>query len=325
MRGRMNGGLGLEVWDHPEERKRVVGQALERWDEETLKQAYWAYLVRHRKKPDQGAPLYLGYWVRWLALKGRRWPHLEASDLKAFLLEAKEKGFPGSGRGPLAWSTVERARASLRHLFPFLDWAGHPMPPHVAFPLKQELPAVAPSRAMPEARYQELLAKAEAYPLAYWRPLLKVLLVLLGEVGLTVKEVADLWKEDVREKSLLVRGTKLREVPLSPFAREVLSDWLPQREFLAGHQPLPYPHLLLKPAPGKNRGKPLGLEEAKWILTEFADFAGVKAEGKRRADLALPLRWRAIRRFLKEGHPREKVAYWTGMKSLVVPEWGEEG
>ena len=90
-------------------------------------------------------------------------------------------------------------------------------------------------------------------------------------------------------------------------------------------QPLPYPHLLLKPAPGKNRGKPLGLEEAKWILTEFADFAGVKAEGKRRADLALPLRWRAIRRFLKEGHPREKVAYWTGMKSLVVPGWGEEG
>ena len=51
----------------------------------------------------------------------------------------------------------------------------------------------------------------------------------------------------------------------------------------------------------------------------------MKAEGKRRADLALPLRWRAIRRFLKEGHPREKVAYWTGMKSLVVPGWGEEG
>jgi integrase len=62
-----------------------------------------------------------------------------------------------------------------------------------------------------------------------------------------VKEAVELWKEDVREKSLLVRGTRLREVPLSPFAQEVLWDWLPQRDFLASHQPLPYPHLLLIP------------------------------------------------------------------------------
>ena len=47
---------------------------------------------------------------------------------------------------------------------------------------------VAPSRAMPEEAYQDLLEKAGAYPLAYWRPLLRVLLVLLGEVGLTVNE-----------------------------------------------------------------------------------------------------------------------------------------
>ncbi|MFW8159861.1 hypothetical protein, partial [Klebsiella pneumoniae] len=76
--------LGLEVWDYPEERRRVVGEALERWDERVLKEALWAYLVRHRKKPDRTAPLYLGYWVRWMALKGRRWPRLEAGDLKAF-------------------------------------------------------------------------------------------------------------------------------------------------------------------------------------------------------------------------------------------------
>jgi hypothetical protein len=59
--------------------------------------------------------------------------------------------------------------------------------------------------------------------------------------------------------------------------------------------------------------------EAKWILKEFAGFAGLKPKDKQRADPVLALRWRAIRRFLKEGHPREKVAYWTGMKSLVVP------
>ena len=46
---RMREGLGLEVWDHPEERRRVVGEALARWDEALLKEALWAYLVRHRK------------------------------------------------------------------------------------------------------------------------------------------------------------------------------------------------------------------------------------------------------------------------------------
>ncbi len=137
---RMSEGLGLEVWDHPEERKRVVGEALARWDEGVLKEALWAYLVRRRRKPDRVAPHYVGYFVRWLALKGRRWPHLEAEDPKAFLLEAKEKGFPGGERGPLAWGTVERARASLRHLFPFLDWAGHPMPPTCASPPARSFP-----------------------------------------------------------------------------------------------------------------------------------------------------------------------------------------
>lgn len=53
---RMREGLGLEVWDHPEERRRVVGEALARWDEALLKEALWAYLVRHRKKPDRAAP-----------------------------------------------------------------------------------------------------------------------------------------------------------------------------------------------------------------------------------------------------------------------------
>lgn len=223
----------------------------------------------------------------------------------------------------MAWSTVERARASLRHLFPFLDWAGHPMPSHVRLPSRQELPVVAPSRAMPEEAYRDLLEKAGAYPLAYWRPLLRVLLVLLGEVGLTVKEAVELWQEDVREKVLLVRGPSSGRSPSPPRPggprRLAPPEGLPR---LPPAPPLPPPPPQARP--GEEPGKPLGLEEAKWILTEFADFAGVKAEGKRRADLALPLRWRAIRRFLKEGHPREKVAYWTGMKSLVVPGWGEE-
>jgi integrase/recombinase XerD len=34
-----------------------------------------------------------------------------------------------------------------------------------------------------------------------------------------VKEAVELWKGDLREKSLLVRGTRLREVPLPPSPR----------------------------------------------------------------------------------------------------------
>jgi len=41
------------------------------------------------------------------------------------------------------------------------------------------------------------------------------------KLGLAVKEAVELWKGDLREKSLLVRGARLREVPLSPFAQEV--------------------------------------------------------------------------------------------------------
>lgn len=253
----MREGLGLEVWDHPEERRRVVGEALARWDEALLKEALWAYLVRHRKKPDRAAPHYVGYFVRWLALKGRRWPHLEPEDPKAFLLEAKEKGFPGGERGPMAWSTVERARASLRHLFPFLDWAGHPMPSHVRLPSRQELPVVAPSRAMPEEAYRDLLEKAGAYPLAYWRPLLRVLLVLLGEVGLTVKEAVELWQEDVREKVLLVRGAKLREVPLSPSPGRSSPTGSPRGPSSPPTSPSPTPTSSSSPPRGRTGGSPL--------------------------------------------------------------------
>jgi integrase/recombinase XerD len=45
--------------------------------------------------------------------------------------------------------------------------------------------------------------------------------VFPGKLGLAVKEAVELWKGDLREKSLLVRGTRLREVPLPPFAQEV--------------------------------------------------------------------------------------------------------
>ncbi|BDG17721.1 recombinase XerD (plasmid) [Thermus brockianus] len=315
--------LGLEPWDFPEERKRLVGEALERWDEGVLEEGVWAFLVRTRKKPDREVPPLVRFFVRWLALQGRRWPALEAGDIRAYLLWIKEHGFPGGTKGPLAWNTVERARGALGHLFRFLEWAGHPMPPHVEYP-PRFTPYVQSRRPLTEAEWARLWALAEAYTPAYWRPLLQVLLVLVGEVGLTAKEVVGLWRADLQGERLLVRGERLREVPLSPLARQVLEAWLPLRDYLASHQPLPYPQLLLSPGPRKGKGKPLSYDDAKWLLKELARLAGMDAKRDRaRGDLLHRLRWRAIRNYLQAGHPKEKVAYWTGMRSLLIPGWGE--
>ncbi len=311
--------LGLEDWDYPERRKALVQEALERWDERVLAEGVWAYLVRHRKKPDRNVPILSGRFVAWLALKGRRWPHLEAGDIRAFLEEARNQGFPGSRQAPLSPATVERARGAVGHFLRFLEWAGHPMPAHVDYPPREFIQALG-RRPLSEEEWEGLLKRVETYTPAYWRPLLKVLLVLMGEVGITLKEALGLWREDLNGGVLRVRGTRLREVPLPPLARETLEDWLPQRDFLASHRPLPYPQLLLNPSK-RSRGKPLSLAEGKWLLREFWKHAGVKVqEGKSRLDPALRLRWRAIRNLLKAGHPREKVAYWTGMRSLAILE-----
>nr|WP_243095663.1 recombinase XerD [Thermus thalpophilus] len=316
--------LGLELWDYPEERKRVVGEALERWDEGVLAEGVWAFLLRTRRKPDRNVPALVVPFVRWLALQGRRWPSLEAGDIRAYLLWTKEHGHPGGTRGPLSWSTVERSRGAIGHFLRFLEWAGHPMPPHVEYP-PRFTPYALSRRPLTEEEWGALWARVEEYTPAYWRPLLKVLLVLAGEVGLNAKEMVGLWRADLQGERLLVRGERLREVPLSPLAREVLQDWLPLRDYLASHQPLPYPNLLLSPGPRKGKGKPLSYDEAKWLLKELAQFTGIGQKGKqgKKGELLHRLRWRAIRNFLKQGHPKEKVAYWTGMRSLLLPGWGE--
>ncbi|WP_114313623.1 site-specific integrase [Thermus caldifontis] len=307
--------LPLEAWDLPEERHRRVGEALATWNERLLAEGVWAYLVRHRKKPDPVVPHMVERFVLWLAQKGRRWPALEAGDIRAYLLEIKERGFPGGPKGPLAPATVERARGALGYLWPFLEWAGHPMPPHVEYPPRRF--ALLSGRVpLPEEAWERLWRKAEEFNPAHWRPLLRVLLVLLGEVGLSLREASDLWRDDLKGERLVVRGRSLREVPLSPLAQATLRDWLPLRDYLAGHQPIPYPHLLLNPAPTRSRGKPLPYPILVQLLQELAQLAGYREEGKARNSLSKRLRWRAIRRYLQAGYPRDKVAYWTGMRSL---------
>ncbi|GAA6751872.1 recombinase XerD [Thermus antranikianii] len=316
-------GLPLEAWDIPEERKRMVGEALATWNERVLAEGVWAYLVRHRRKPDTVVPHMVERFVLWLALKGRKWPALEAGDILAYLLEIKEKGFPGGPPGPLAPATVERARGALGYLWPFLEWAGHPMPPHVEYPPRQ-YPLLSGRVPIPEEVWERVWEATDHFTPAYWRPMLKVVLVMLGEVGLNLREALDLWRDDVRGEVLLVRGRRLREIPLSPLAQGVLREWLPVRDYLASHQPLPFPHLLLSPAPTKNRGKPLTHPTVVVLLKDLLRYAGYKEEDRARASFAKRLRWRAIRNYLKAGYPKDKVAYWTGMRSLLMPGWERE-
>lgn len=315
----LGSGLPLEVWDRAEERRKLVGEALAAWNERVLTEGVWAYLVRKTRRPDRRAPLYIERFLLWLVRQGRRWPDLKADDLKAYLAEIREHGFPGEGKGPLSPVTVERARRAFRHLFGFLEWAGHPMPPHVEFP-ERDFAHERMLSPMSEEEWESLWAAASTFSPAHWRPLIQVLLVLTGELGLSLKEAIPLWRDDLREEVLLVRGRKLREVPLTPKAREVLTAWLPTRDYLASHQPIPHPHLLVSPSPGKGRGRPIPYTEATWLFRELSRYAGYREAdkaGKSRNALVGRLRWRAIRNFLKAGYPRDKVAYWTGMRSLV--------
>lgn len=310
--------LPLDAWDSPEERRHRVGKALEGWDIPLLEEGLRAYLGRTRRRVDSLAVAYARKFLEWLRDRGSspypRWP---GGVVKEFLEELKLKGSPGGDGRPLTWYTVRRYWVGIRYLFQFLEWAGHPPPAHLEFPpfgwvYRQGAPHLS------EREWEALWQAADRFMPAHWRPFLRTLLVLLGEAGLALKEACTVWRDDVvlrGEASFLrVRGPLEREVPLSPLARKVLAEWLPLRDMLAGQQPLPYPHLLLNPAPRRYRGRPVPPEYATRLLQQTVQLAGFPES--ERHYMAHRLRWRAIRRFLAEGRSPREVAYLTGMRTL---------
>ena len=139
--------------------------------------------------------------------------------------------------------------AALRLFARFLDWAGVGWPEGLEWPDRPGEPARV-DLALPEEDYERLLRAIPTFPVAHHRPFLQALIPFLGETGLDYRETIGLWRQDYRGESLLVRGRRAREVPLSPEAREAREAWLPLRDYLASLRPIPYPHLFLSTSEG---------------------------------------------------------------------------
>ena len=110
-----------------------------------------------------------------------------------------------------------------------------------------------------------------------------------------------------------MRGRRAREVPLSPEAREAREAWLPLRDYLASLRPIPYPHLFLRTSEGPERGKPWSLGALVPLVRALFKHAGLDHVKNK----PLALRYRAVRRLIGRGYPKEKVAYFVGIKRVA--------
>lgn len=301
-----------DPWSDPEERRRRVEEALQGWDREALLEGLEAFRRRRGKRGSRVDRASVEAFLFWLEREGRRWPALEAGDVKGFLRELLVRGNPlSSVPKPYRDKSLVRVLASLRLFARFLDWAGVGWPTHVEWP-QNVLNPVRHDLALPEEAYRRLLESIPTFPVAHQRPLLAVVVPLMGEVGLGYRELCALWRQDYLGDRLLVRG-KVREVPLSPEAQKAVEEWLPLRDYLAGLHPIPYPHLLLRTARGKGRGKPLSPLALRLLLEDLFHHAGLGGIKQ----IMRALQYRAVRRFFQRGFPKEKVAYFVGVKRIA--------
>jgi integrase/recombinase XerD len=310
---REDAGLGLDPWDDPQGRKALVQEALERGDRGVLVAGMEAFVRRRGRKGDYADRVTVEAFLFFLQREGRRWPRLEPGDLKAFLRELLTKGNPlAPSPRPYQERSLIRVVAALRLFARFLDWAGVGWPEGLEWPDRPGEPARV-DLALPEADYGRLLRAVPTFPVAHHRPFLQALIPFLGETGLDYRETVGLWRQDYRGESLLVRGRRAREVPLSPEAREALEAWLPLRDYLASLHPIPYPHLFLRTSEGPERGKPWSLGALVPLVRALFKHAGLDHVKNK----PLALRYRAVRRLIGRGYPKEKVAYFVGIKRVA--------
>jgi integrase/recombinase XerD len=272
-----------------------------------------AFVKRRGRKGDHVDRMTVEAFLFFLQREGRRWPRLEPGDLKAFFRELLTKGNPlAPSPRPYQERSLIRVVAALRLFARFLDWAGVGWPQGLEWPDRPGEPARV-DLALPEADYQRLLRTIPTFPVAHHRPFLQALIPFLGETGLDYRETIALWRQDYRGESLLVRGRRAREVPLSPEAREALEAWLPLRDYLASLHPIPYPHLFLRTSEGPERGKPWSLGALVPLVRALFKHAGLDHIKNK----PLALRYRAVRRLFARGYPKEKVAYFVGIKRVA--------
>lgn len=300
--------LPASPFDEPESRRAQVQAAVERWDRSIMADAVVYACQLYGWNPRQTL-LVMHNLFYWLKEQGYRYETLPPNTLLLFwgtLLD----------RPPLTLRPLKRDRTlyswwlGLRRLMEILEWAGLE-PRLLEFPPRPQYAHIRPY--LSEEEFARLLRGAREHPDGRLRSLGVLVLYLIGEVGLWPKELLALRLEDYRGSLLRVRGSKAREVPLTPAAREALEGYLSDREAVAGQAPLPSPYLLIRMTNKKGGlGKPLSLDAVRTLLNRAAQMAQIHPER-----IMGGLRWRAARRYLREGLSPAQVARYTGLASVA--------
>lgn len=298
--------LLADEWSDKNQRQARVAAALQTWDLETLLAGLRHYLQRCGVRQPEYYLWIARNFLSYLAVRDRVWPGLEAGDLEAFMEELGRQGAPLEGRRRqrgLSRASLRKALRGIKHLAEFLTWAGLEWPAHLRFP--QPTPLHMERRPLREEEWQRLLRSATFHPRPVWRSFLLAVLHLMVE-GVHINELIHLRLADLElaQRRLTVRGRRTRTLTFDAATAQALQVWLEEREVLAGLQPVPFPHLLLRPARWRSntRGRPLSrpaLVEALHGLFDLAEVDGTP--GAR-------LQWTAIRRALQRGEHPTQVA-----------------
>ncbi len=303
--------LEATPFDNPSSRRQIIEEALHGWDRQRMAGAvvYASQLFGWHERQTLNVLHNLFY---WLGEQGYRWEALPPNALLLFWQEITTQRPPLSQRPLKRDFTLYAWWRGLRRVLEVIQWGGVKLPP-LELPPKPSYAMVRPH--LQEREFEALLAGAQQHPDGRLRRLGVAVLYLLGETGLWPQELFTLRLGDFDPAgpSLQVRGQKARMVPLSKEAARALSVYLEDREAVVSLTPLPSPYLLVRMTNKKGGlGKPFNLNSLRPLLGRAAEIAGVFPER-----MVGSLRWRAVRRYLRQGHPPAEVATRMGLSSVA--------
>lgn len=303
--------LEATPFDNPARRKETLAAAVAGWDRMVMAGAvvYASQLFGWHERQTLSVMHNLFY---WLLERGYRFETLPSNVLLLFWEEVVQHRPPLTRRPLHKDNTLYAWYRGLRRTLEVIQWAGLELPP-LELPPRPSYALVRPY--LGEEEFAALLEGARHHPDGRLRSLGVAVLYLLGEVGLWPQELFALRLEDFNpaEPSLRVRGAKTRTVPLSREAASRLKAYLEDREAVASLAPWPSPYLLLRMTNKKGGlGRPFNQHSLRALLDRACQVAGVFPER-----VVGSLRWRAVRRYLREGLPPAEVATRMGLSSVA--------
>lgn len=270
-------------WTSPENRRREGLRAAHAQDGEVLTDLLHTYLrlksSRRARISDLTLRAYSDSVRLFLAFTGPpESPRFALNQLSSEVFELWLLELEAAGLQP---NSVKRHLYGVRNLMKALVWAGvlGADPSAGIVPASDPTPAHAKKKALSSAQMQALLAlPAQLHP---QEPALhtrdQLLLLLGGTLGLRAAEIVGLDLDDLDSfgKQLRVRGKggKVRLVPLTRAAAQVLGEWLTLRREIAGET-----GPLLVSLSRNHYGGRLSTDGARYIATGYYKALGLPPE-----------------------------------------------